>query len=186
MNKLKKYDEGETVHCLIINTSKPEIVIPCQGRILEIKYDEFHPEYLIKPIKYYDTIDFLRKTLFTFNYKRTFNKRSRDVILPESVNTLTKLEKHLSETTNVLYNHVVEGILIYKTKAVMHEKFDKLQNFIIIQKMRELQEMQTRSFYTGDFRYDTKMEWNMSIGASLSSKLNRDDIIRIMNDINGR
>ena len=67
MIKHKLIDKGSVAHALISSVHEPNILMPVKVTIKDIKFDEYNPLYLVKIVKFYDNINFLKK-YFIGNY----------------------------------------------------------------------------------------------------------------------
>ena len=60
MIKARLFVKGETIYALLSSYSHPNILIPVKAIVKDVKYDEINPVYLIKVVKFYDNILFLK------------------------------------------------------------------------------------------------------------------------------
>jgi len=69
--------KGEEIYVLLTSYSHPNILIPIKAVVKDVKYDDVNPQYIVKAIKFYDNIFFLKKYLFFMGFSNKFNKRAR-------------------------------------------------------------------------------------------------------------
>ncbi len=59
MIKHRIFSKGERCHVLITSFTHPDILIPVKAIIKDTKWDPINPLYLIKIVKFYDSMTFL-------------------------------------------------------------------------------------------------------------------------------
>ena len=70
MIKHKVFTKGELIQALISTTQAPNVLIPVRAMIYDVKFDDVIPQYQIKIKKFYDHINFLKRTTaITFTWK---------------------------------------------------------------------------------------------------------------------
>jgi hypothetical protein len=182
MIKHKLIDKGSVAHALVSSVHEPNILIPVKVTIKDIKFDEYNPLYLVKIIKFYDNINFLKKYFIGNSFANSFGKKPRPFWIPKEVDTVQKLENYLNKENDRFYV-VVDSIHTVRYKNELEEVFNKIQDFLIQRNISEFKEMSTRNFYTGKFNYNTNVEFfaslrNMLIGKITDIKGNWDEFIR--------
>lgn len=158
MIKHQLIDKGSIAHALITSVHEPNVLIPVKVVIKDTKFDEYNPLYLVKIVKFYDNIYFLKKYFIGSSFSNSFGKKPRPFWIPSDVNTVQKLENYLAEEDSRFYV-VVDSIHTTRYKNDMNDMFNKIQDFLILRNISELKELTTRNFYTGKISFDTNVEF---------------------------
>ena len=115
MIKSNLFDKKSLCHALLQSSSEPEILIPVKAIIEDIKLNEDTPLYLVRVIKFYDNIDFLKWGFYDSSFRTSFNlKISRPLKIPKKINNIAQMEQWLGSESN--YRFCVESNLVFKTK----------------------------------------------------------------------
>jgi hypothetical protein len=170
MIKHKLIDKGSVAHALITSVHEPNILIPVKVTIKDIKFDEYNPLYLVKIVKFYDNINFLKKYFIGNSFSNSFGKKPRPFWISNDINTVQKLENHLNKEGERFYV-VVDSIHTVRYKNELEDIFSKIQDFLILRNISELKELTTRNLYAGPYKYNTKIEFLASLRNMLISKI---------------
>lgn len=153
----KLFVKNEKVHALITSTSEPNILIPAKVKIIDVKYDNVNPEYLIEVIKFYDNINFLKRYFLNMPFRQTFHYKSRNFIIDQKkIKTKLQLYNLIKERRLRI---IIDSIMTVKYEGQMFSLFNKIQNHIIEKNLREIRDISTRPRYNGVYRIKTKEEF---------------------------
>ena len=182
MIKHKLIDKGSVAHALISSVHEPNILMPVKVIIKDIKFDEYNPLYLVKIIKFYDNINFLKKYFIDNSFPNAFGKKSRPFWIPKDIKNVQSLENYLNKEEGRFYI-VVDSIYTVRYKNELNDIFNKIQDFLIQRNISELKGMSTRNFYSGNFKFSTNIEFfvnlrKMYIGKITDMKIKWDEFIR--------
>ena len=171
MIKHRLFVKGEVMYALLTSNSNPNILIPVKATVQDIQHDDVNPQYIIKIIRFYDNIYFLKKYLFNMSFASNFESRPRKFGLNPD---LIKSEAHLKEQMKKYdgaYNFVIDSIMCTKYRSDMIELFNKIQDFLIHKQFRELREHTTRTFYKGNYSITGKSEFEARIKRAFGDKI---------------
>jgi hypothetical protein len=166
MIKQPLLDKRSTCHALLYSSTDPETMIPIKGVIDEIYFEEDIPIYSIRIIKFYDGINFLRKTFINKSFLTNYGGRPKPIVIPKSIHLIGELENWLGE--NSKYRFCVESNLVTRSKSEMMDLYSKINDYLIAQKFRFLRTMFTRNTYEGPFRINSNNEFNQRIERGFS------------------
>ena len=158
-------------HSILSSVSHPNILIPVKVVVKNIKYHQENPKYLVKIIKFYENISFLKDSFMNMSFINGFDKRAKPFIFNrDKIKTIDEFELIISEGEERYYI-VVDSIMTWKYKNDMQKMFNKLQYYLIIRNLRDLRDNSTRSFYTGNLKIETKNEFNVRLKNMIGDKL---------------
>jgi hypothetical protein len=182
MIKHKLIDKGSVAHALISTVHEPNILMPVKVIIKDIKFDEYNPLYLVKVIKFYDNINFLKKYFIGSSFPNSFGKKPRPFWISNDIKNVQSLENYLNKEGSRFYI-VVDSIYTVRYKNELSNIFNKIQDFLIQRNISELKGMSTRNFYSGNFKFSTNIEFfvnlrKMYIGKITDMKIKWDEFIR--------
>ena len=169
MIKHKLIDKGSIAHSLISSISEPNIFIPVKVVIKDIKFDEYNPLYLVKVIKFYDSIYFLKQHFMNHKFSNAFGKKARPFWISD-IRTTEHLQNHLEKEDSRFYI-VVDSIHTFRYKNDMNSMFNKLQDFLIYRNIQELQELTTRNSYSGELKFSSKTEFFIRLKRMINDKI---------------
>jgi len=174
MIKHKLIDKGTIAHAIISSINEPNIFIPVKVIIKDIKYDEHNPLYLVKIIKFYDNIHFLKRHFMNKRFMNRFGTKPRtyDININNITNT-ESLQNHLDKEDARFYV-VIDSIHTTRYKNDMLDLYNKLQDFLICRNLQEYRDLSTRSPYTGFLKINSKAEYYIRLKRMLVDKI--DDI----------
>jgi len=174
MIKHKLIDKGSIAHALISSANQPNVFIPIKVVIKDIKYDEHNPLYLVKIIKFYDSIHFLKEHFMNSKFPKAFGAKPRPFFInTNNVTNTDSLQNYLDKEDSRFYV-VVDSIHTTRYKQDMIDLFNKLQDFLICRNMKELRELSTRNSYSGILKFSSKTEYYNRLRRMIIDKV--DDI----------
>lgn len=174
MNNRKILTKGEWVHAFITTTQNPTILLPVKAKIYDVKFDEFNPQYQIRIHKFYDNIHFLKMFLFGNHIQTSFSgATTRFKIKPAAHSTLESLMENVINGDNwERYLVIVDSMFCTKTLNEQKDLFNKLQDFFIQEKMKEIFELSNRKFYSsGRYHWDSAGNFELSLKKFLGDKM---------------
>lgn len=168
------FDKGQTVYCLLASHSKPNILLPVKGIILDTKWDPVNPLYRIRIIKFYDTMKFIKQHFFSMNFRHVFENRARKMILKaEDFKTTKLLEERLNDKDRERFYVVIESVMCTKTKVGLSELFEKVQFYMISKNLKEIRDISTRPFFKGPLSLDSTKEFDVRYKKSWQDKFEK-------------
>lgn len=171
MIKHRLFVKGEKIFALLTSNSNPNILIPIKAVVKDVRYDEVNPRYLLKAIKFYDNILFLKKYLFQMSFSNSFDKRARNLPLnPDTIKNKEELYEVMSENEKRYY-FVVDSIMTKKFKGELFELFNKIQDHLIEKRFRECKEFMTRIKYTGTYKLTGDAEFETRLKNFVGDKI---------------
>ena len=170
MIKHKLINKGSIAHSLITSTNEPDILIPVKVVIKDIKFDEYNPIYLVKIIKFYDNIYFLKKYFMNNSFANGFNKKPRPFWISENINTTQILENHIEKEGDRFYV-VVDSIHTTRYKNDLKDMFNRIQDFLILRSFSDIKELSTRNLYDGKLKFNTQVEFFVRLKRMISDKI---------------
>lgn len=151
-------DKKSICHALLTSPSDPEIMIPVKGVIEDVFFEEDIPIYYIKIIKFYDNIHFLKTAFIEKPFLTNYRGKPKHLKIPKTIKTLDELENWSSEKTR--YRFCVESNMVVRTKNEMMELFNKVQEYLIRQKLRGVKKILLRTPYQGPIRLNSSVEFD--------------------------
>ena len=174
MLEIRTFNREEQIHCLLTSSSKPNQFFPVKAIVKDIVYDEINPKYKIMITKFYDSFTYLRMNMFGLNFQYSYNDKNRECRFKKvEMKTLSDLESVAAEERHWI---IVEGLLVRKHLFEIQEMHEKLTDFLIVEKLRELKEYMVRTSYKGKYRVDTELEWLIRFRSLFDNKLTVDQI----------
>lgn len=173
MIKHKIFHKGEKIYALLSSYSNPNVLIPIKGIIKDIEFDEVNPRYQIRAVKFYDSINFLKKNLFDCSFPYRFDRRPRKFkINKNKPRSVDELQYRLNANDRQRYYFVVDSIMAFQFRNEMTEMFNMLQDHIIEKKFRELRDEMTRTFYKNStYSLDSWSEFYARLGQFIGDRV---------------
>jgi hypothetical protein len=166
MIKTELLDKKSLCHALLQSTTDPEILMPVKAIVEDIYFDEDIPIYSVRIIKFYDSIDFLKHAFYDKAFATIYNRAPRPLKIPKHIKNIPQLEEWSGNQTK--YRFCIESNLVVKSKGEMVELFNKVQEYLICQKLRFLKRISTRPLYDGPFKMTSFSEFNNRIERGFS------------------
>lgn len=167
------FPKGEYCHALISSPSNPNILFVVRGLILEVKMDDHNPQYMIKIVKFYDDINFLKRYFIGQRFQTNLiGKQTAFKFKRSNFNTCEDFENRLSEENSwYKYTIVADSIMCTKTEAEARELFNTVQTFMIEKAIKDIFEMSTRVYYrTGQYYFQTRDDYEMALKRFLKDR----------------
>jgi len=174
MIKHKLIDKGSIAHAIISSINEPNIFIPVKVVIKDIKYDEHNPLYLVKIIKFYDNIHFLKKHFMNSRFIKSFGAKPRTYDINTSNITTTEALQNYLDAEDKRFYVVIDSIHTTRYKNEMLDLYTKLQDFLICRNLQEFRDLSTRAPYKGFLKFDSNSEYYIRLKRMLVDKI--DDI----------
>jgi hypothetical protein len=171
------FTKGEYVYCLLSSYSKPNLMLPVKGIIIDTQWDPVNPLYKIKIIKMYDNMKFLKTNFFDMKFRYNFSDRARPMPLKkEDFNTTKSLEDRFNQTDYARYYVIAESVMCTKTKIDLKELFEKVQFYIISKNFKEIRESSVRPFFKGLLSLDSVNEFDVRFKRGWLDKFEKSNI----------
>jgi hypothetical protein len=171
------FTKGEYVYCLLSSFSKPNILIPVKGIIIDTVWDPVNPLYKIKILKLYDNMKFLNDYFFDMKFKYDFDIRAKKMPLKkEDFKSARALEKRFNESDHHRFYVIVESIMCTKTRVNLQKLFERVQFYIISKNLKEIREISTRPFFKGMLSLDSVHEFDIRFKRGWADKFEKTKI----------
>lgn len=155
------FTKGQHVYCLLSSFSRPNVLIPIKGLIIDTQWDPVNPLYKVKILKLYDSMKFIKTHFFDMNFRYDFENRARKMPLKkENFTTVKSLENRFNDSDYERFYVIVESVMCTKTKVNLQSLFEKVQFYIISKNLKEIREISTRSFFRGSLSLDSVNEFD--------------------------
>lgn len=171
------FTKGQFVYCLLSSFSKPNVLIPVKGIIIDSSWDPINPLYKIKILKLYDNMKFIKTYFFDMNFRYEFNGKARKMPLKkEDYKTVRSLEERFNQSDYERFYVIVESIMCTKTKVNLQKLFERVQFYIISKNLKEIREISTRPFFKGSLSLDSVNEFDVRFKKGWSDKFEKSGI----------
>jgi len=171
------FTKGQIVYCLQASHSRPDILLPVKGLIIDTSWDPVNPLYKIKITKMYDNMGYLKKYFFDMNFKYEFDNRARKMPLKkEDFKTTKSLEDRFKEKDQERFYVIVESVMCTKTRIDLQELFERVQFYIISKNLKEIRETSARPFFKGCLSLDSTKEFDVRFKKGWKDKFEKSDI----------
>jgi len=170
MIRHKQFAIGQTIYALMGNSRYTDVLFPIKGVIQDIEWDEHMPRYQLKIIKFYDSIDFLKRYLVKFSIDKDFKGgKTKFSFVRQQLTSVGDLERKIKEDWQ---SHlvVVDSVYCVKYEPELFELYHKIQDFFIEKKIKELFELSSRLSYKRGRYYYNVGEFRASLKKFLSGK----------------
>lgn len=173
MKSHRIFNKGQYVYCLLSSYSRPNVLLPVKGIIIDTSWNPVNPLYKIKMIKMYDNIRYLKTYFFDMNFKYDFGSKARKFPLKkEDFKTTQQLEKRFNESDHERFYVIVESIMCTKTKVNLQKLFERVQFYVISKNLKEIREISTRPFFRGSLSLDSTKEFDVRFKRGWGDKFN--------------
>ena len=167
------FSKGDIVYCLLSSAKEPNILIPMKGLIIDIKWDEYNPKYLVKFHKFFDNYNFIKRYFFNMSFYNKFDDPTHPVIFNKrDFKTVKEFSAYLIEKKWVV---VIDSIMCVKTKANLQILFNKIQYALISEFYKLLRYLTTRELYSGILRIDSQLEYDIRLKQMIGDKFEKPD-----------
>jgi len=173
MIKIQILDKRSICHALLTSTHDPEIMIPIKGIIEEVYFEENIPVYSIRIIKFYDNIHFLKNHFIGKSFLTNYKGKPKPIYIPKEIKTTIEIENWLGE--NSKYRFCVESNLVVRTKNEMMQLFDRVAEYLILQKLRSIKKIVLRTPYNGPLKLNSSAEYSIRIERAFSDLFTSSD-----------
>lgn len=166
MIKTPILDKKSICHALLTSNTDPETIIPIKGIIEDVFFEEDIPVYHIRIIKFYDGIHFLKTAFIGKPFLTNYRGKPKPLTLPKEIKTIVEMENWLGEKSK--YRFCVESNLVVRTKIEMMDLFNKIQEYLILQKLRSIKRIVLRTPYEGDLKLNSNADFDNRIKRAFS------------------
>ena len=166
MIKIQILDKRSICHALLTSSYDPEIMIPVKGIIEEVYFEENIPVYSIRIIKFYDNINFLKQNFIGKPFLTNYRGKPKPITLPKEIKTTAEMENWLGE--NSKYRFCIESNLVVRTKNEMMQLFDRIGEYLILQKLRSIRKIILRTPYNGPIKINSVAEYSIRMERAFS------------------
>lgn len=171
------FTKGQPVYCLLSSFTKPNVLIPVKGLIIDTVWDPVNPLYKIKVLKIYDNMKFLKTNFFDMNFKHSFDDRAKRMpIKKEDFKTVKQLEDRFNQADHERFYVIAESVMCTKTRIDLQELFERVQFYIISKNLKEIREISARPFFKGHLSLDSTMEFDIRFKRGWSDKFEKSNI----------
>lgn len=176
MIKTPILDRKSICHALLTSSSDPEIMIPVKGVIEDVFFEEDIPVYSIRIVKFYDNIHFLKTSFIAKPFLTNYRGKPKPLYIPKEIKTLNEIENWLSEKSK--YRFCVESNLVVRTKLEMLELYNKIQEYLILQKLRAIKKIVLRTPYEGPMKLNSSEEFNNRVRRAFADLFDSENEIK--------
>ena len=177
MKSHRIFNKGQIVYCLLSSFSRPNVLLPVKGIIMDTAWDTVNPQYKVRIVKMYDNMKFLKEHFFEMNFKYEFDNRARKLPLKkDDFKNVRSLEERFDEKDRERFFVIVESVMCTKTKKDLQNLFEKVQFYIISKNLKEIKETASRPFYKGVLAVDSGNEFDVRFKKGWSDKFKGTDI----------
>ena len=166
MIKVQILDKKSICHALLTSTSDPETIIPIKGVVDDVFFEEDIPVYSIRIIKFYDNIHFLKTNFIGKSFLTNYKGKPKPIAIPKEIKAIGEMENWLGEKSK--YRFCVESNLVVRTKIEMMELFNRVQEYLILQKLRAIKKIVLRTPYEGPIKLNSTTEFDNRIQRAFS------------------
>lgn len=171
------FNKGQNVYCLLASHSRPNVLLPIKGIIVDTSWDPVNPLYKIRIVKMYDNMKFLKGHFFDMNFKYEFDNRARKMPLKkEDFKTTKSLEDRFNEKDKERFYVIVESVMCTKTKIDLQALFERVQFYIISKNFKEIRETSSRPFCKGTLSLDSTQEFDVRFKRAYKDKFEKSQI----------
>jgi hypothetical protein len=181
MIKTQILDRKSICHALLTSSSDPETLIPVKGVIEDVFFEEDIPIYSIRVIKFYDNINFLKSAFIGKPFLTNYRGKPKPLSLPTEIKTLNEMEVWLSDKSK--YRFCVESNLTVRTKTEMMDLYNKIQEYLILQKLRSIKKIVLRTPYEGPLRLNSTEEFNNRVRRAFADLFDSESSIKSFIDV---
>jgi hypothetical protein len=181
MIKTQILDKKSVCHALLTSSSDPETMIPIKGIIEDVFFEEDIPIYKIRIVKFYDNINFLKTAFIGKPFLTNYRGKPKPLTLPKEIKTLAEMENWLSE--NSKYRFCIESNLVVRTKIEMLELYNKIQEYLILQKLRSIKKIVLRTPYEGPLRLNSSEEFNNRVRRAFADLFDSESSVKSFIDV---
>ena len=162
MKSHRIFNKGQIIYCLLSSFSRPNVLLPVKGIIMDTAWDTVNPQYKVRIVKMYDNMKYLKAHFFDMNFKYEFDNRARKMPLKkEEFKNVKSLEERFDEKDRERFYVIVESVMCKKTKNDLQGLFEKVQFYIISKNLKEIRDVSSRPFFKGSLSTDSSHEFNV-------------------------
>ena len=177
--KTRYFHKGEKIYCLLTSHTQPNTFIPVTAIVQDMQWDEINPIYQVKIIRFFDNIFYLKKYLPLMRFANKFKQKPFYwTIKEEEFKTQEALLKRIHGTNEKSFYVIVDSVLCTKYEKQMRDLFAKLIFFLVGRDMQNIKENCTRSFYKGDFKFDSFPEFETRFENIFSDKFESKEALK--------
>lgn len=174
--KHRIFNKGDKIHGLLSSQTKPDILFPIKGIIMDTKWDPVNPKYKVKILKFYDSIYFLKKHFFEMNFSRSFDTQLGPLPLKKGdYSSAGALEKRLNDKDAERFYVILDSVMCVKTKPDLQDLYERIHFYLISKRFKEIRELSTRSFFRGPLSLDGVKEFDVRFKRFWSDKFEKHD-----------
>lgn len=174
MIKSELINKKSICHALIYSTQNPEILIPIKGIVEDIHFREDIPIYVIKLLKFYDNIYFLKENLYNRPFQLKIEAKPKPFIIPKEIKTVVELENWFIDVCQ--HRFVIESNFVVKTKNELVDIFSKIQEYLIIKNLRVARDSSMRPLFENPLKISTKIEFEQRIKRMYGDKFDNEGL----------
>ena len=162
------FPKGEYCHALIASKSNPNILFQVRGLIYDVKMDEYNPQYLIKIVRFYDDLNFIKRYFIGERFQKTFLGKDQEIRVDRSrFQTREEFEAWIGN-----YKLVADSVMCTKTLGDSTALYNTIQSFLIEKSLRDIYDMSTRVQYrSGKYHFKNQDEFRLAIKRFLKDKI---------------
>lgn len=174
---------GDRIYTFVQSSINPQIYTPIKGRVESIIPRNNHLLFLIKPQIFYTTSEYLKTFFFGSMIKHGSNEEYNRIGYPDWVKDKDTLEEFYK--TSATHDHyiIIQGHHCIKNFTEFCEIFDALNFYQISRTLMDLKFLTNQTFYKGNFKFISKVEFTIRLKDMLKDKVKDIDIDEYLNSL---
>lgn len=181
MIKAELIDKKSICHALIASSSAPDLFIPIKGIVEDVHFHEQFPHYIIKVVKFYDNIHFLKDALVDKPFLLKYKSKPKTFPIPKNIKTASDLENWFSEEAP--YRFCVESSFVVRTKGEMVDLFKAIEMYKIAKNLRSLRTVLMRPIFESPMRINSVVEFENQLKRMFGDRLSDDELNQLISSI---
>ena len=164
------FPKGEYCHALIASKANPNILFQVRGLIYDVHMDPYNPQYLIKIVRFYDDLNFIKRYFIGERFQRNFKGKDFHFKMKRSqFQTREQFEEYINKEKYML---VADSVKCTKTLGDSTKLYNTIQSFLIEKSLRDIYDASTRVQYrTGKYHFKNQDEFKLAIKRFLKGKI---------------
>jgi hypothetical protein len=168
------FPKGEYCHALISSKANPNILFQVRGLIYDVSMDPYNPQYLIKIIRFYDDINFIKRHFIGHKFQRDFIGHDTTWTFNRNMfNTREDFEQHIQNQKNPnRYMIVADSVMCTKTLTESTKLYNTIESFMVEKSIRDIYDAVTRTQYRkGKYAFSNRDEFRFALKRFLKDKI---------------
>lgn len=163
------FPKGEYCHALIASKGNPNVLFQVRGLIYDVKMDPYNPQYLIKIVRFYDDLNFIKRHFIGQRFQKTFLGKDLFVnVARDRFQTREDFDKYMNQNRNMV---VADSVMCTKTLTESTKLYNTIESFLIEKSLRSIYDAATRVQYrSGKYHFRNQDEFKKAIKGFFKDK----------------